>query len=69
MNKLTKVLAIAALGSSALIATSANAWWGPFSGDGFGSGDFSFHMSGRGSGYGAPYYGYGPYGYGAPGGA
>ena len=76
MNKMTKIAAAAALTAASV---SANAWygWGPFDGVGdvFGDGrfDMSFSMGGSarsslyGYGYGAPYYGYAPYGvYGAP---
>lgn len=71
MNK-GKLVAAAAL---LAVSTASQAWWGPWSnngwGDGFMDGDVGFSMNmsghGRGNGYGnhwgAPYYGYAPYGY------
>ena len=63
------LLAAALAGATALTATSAQAFWGPFNpwnwdGPGWGG----YHPWGGGPWYGAPYYGYAaPYGWGYPG--
>jgi len=67
MRKLSKAAALAGILSVTAVASSANAWWGPWgNGPGYGSGlgdtfgdvfgdmfgDFNMNMSGRTHGYG-----------------
>jgi len=80
MKTIVSAAAIAALVGAAALPIFASAWWGgpggwgsgggPWSGftDMFGDVDANFSSRGwgRGSGYGYPHYGYGPYGYGGP---